>query len=148
MHILFGDRMLGARRKAVVAKVGLLVSFMQAFGCQPATPIARTESPRLGIPVRPAAPATSTAVGVGSAEPDFQQLPGELPRNWPKEFERQQRCDAATCRLARWLPEPGYALTPLEEIPTQAALWVHDLTARAQLSFPPNTELELLVLPL
>ncbi|HEU5077414.1 MAG TPA: hypothetical protein VFU02_24650, partial [Polyangiaceae bacterium] len=116
-----------------------------ALGCQPAPPLAAPAAGHFEIPVAgQEAQRTETA-----AVPETAALPRTpvpiFPEKLPAAFARQQSCEQDNCLLASWLPDPSYAESPFEEVPAQAAIWVHTLGRGAKLTLPTNAALELVV---
>jgi mannose-6-phosphate isomerase-like protein (cupin superfamily) len=122
------------------------------LGCQPAPPLAKPEATRFEIPVahepEPSATEPGTAPSLSSHGPEANATRPALPRALPPAFARNQTCTQGTCSLPRWLPEASYALSPLEEVSAQAAIWVHGIQPQARLSVPANDALELVVVGL
>ena len=122
-----------------------------ASGCQPSE--RNTASgPHLQIPVLPALTPDREVRPEETAEqssrgPAREPPPATLPESWAPQFKRQARCDQPLCTLTHWLPDASYALTPYEELPAPAALWVHELAQHSQLRILPHPGLQLLVLP-
>ncbi len=116
-------------------------------GSRPAAP-----SQRLDIPVRPkASAAPPTASDAPSSTPADAAPPEgapQLPTTLPERAAREPSCNAELCVLDHWLPEPGYAFTPREKLPSPLALWVHRLRQQGVLELPPHAELELVVVEL
>jgi quercetin dioxygenase-like cupin family protein len=130
-----------------------VASAVQAAACQQTA--RKPVRPQLDIPVKQQVSATSPADSSSALAPPnvavpqgFVELPGELTQPLLAEFKLKQRCQAELCMLTQWLPDPSYALTPLEEVPAQVALWIHELQSGARLGLPEHATLELLVLPL
>ena len=132
---------------------GRLLVALMGLGCQPTASIAQPGATRFEIPVpHESAPTTTGASpqGPGAKGPGTNTAtpaPG-LPRELPRAFARQQTCAQGSCSLLRWLPEASYALSPLEEVSAQAAIWVHDIQSGAKLSVPANDALEFVVVGL
>lgn len=116
-----------------------------ALGCQPSKPVATGGAAHFEIPFshEPGPETGSTPANAGT--PSVTSTRAALPQTLPSAFVRQQICDRENCSLVGWLPDPSYAESPFEGVPTPAAIWVHVLRAPAKLSVPPSAALELVV---
>ena len=145
---------LSKRLLARLFACGPSVVALTGLGCQATPPVAEPQAPRFEIPVAhepgPSTTAPSTTPSLSSTDPNANTTasPPALPRELPAAFARKQTCREGSCSLLRWLPEPGYALSPFEEVSAQAAIWVHGIQGGAKLSIPANDALEFVVVGL